>query len=496
MKYGYAYLVEKICRSAFVPRVTAESAAGINRKIRKGSVLLVPSGTHPDTNDVLTHVDFAVRNEGINLQILAEVLPQISQQEMTDYVRIKPNGTAVRKIGCLWELFCGKTIEHVRISGKYITLFDPERYVTVDQGLRIPEWKLIFNGLGTAQWCATVERTPLIDEWLKKDILGQTVEWFKRIGQVNSERALGWAYLNETKGSFELEREKVSGGKAERFAKLLRRAHEPHQVSEDFLCSLQNEVVNNDFVRAMSYRTEQNWLSNGGKGAYSVTYVPPSPSALDSLMPHWESAANTLSEHTDPIVAAAVISFGFVYLHPFMDGNGRLSRFLIHQQICSSGKLGKGQLLPISVAMKKNEQRYLSVLMAFSKPARKAWNVVYTGGTPEYDCRFDGQESMYRYWDATEQTEFLFDMASKALNEHLTEEVDFLERFDRLDASVDDAFDIPQSLRHLMINAFLSNGCKLSLNFRKKFLYKIPTQAMDWLDENGSDILESVGLSV
>ena len=32
---------------------------------------------------------------------------------------------------------------------------------------------------------------------------------------------------------------------------------------------------------------------------------------------------------TDPVVAAAALSFGFVYIHPFEDGNGRIDRWLI-----------------------------------------------------------------------------------------------------------------------------------------------------------------------
>jgi Fic family protein len=27
----------------------------------------------------------------------------------------------------------------------------------------------------------------------------------------------------------------------------------------------------------------------------------------------------------DPVIAAAVLAFGFVYIHPFVDGNGRIT---------------------------------------------------------------------------------------------------------------------------------------------------------------------------
>lgn len=81
--------------------------------------------------------------------------------------------------------------------------------------------------------------------------------------------------------------------------------------------------------------------------------------------------ANHAPREIDPIVAASIASFGFVYIHPFMDGNGRLSRFLFHKALCTSGQLEKGALLPVSVAMKRNERQYLETLQAFSIPARE-----------------------------------------------------------------------------------------------------------------------------
>src|SRR5690606_37839518 len=36
-----------------------------------------------------------------------------------------------------------------------------------------------------------------------------------------------------------------------------------------------------------------------------------------------------LKGNMDPVAAAAALSFGFVYIHPFEDGNGRLHRWLI-----------------------------------------------------------------------------------------------------------------------------------------------------------------------
>jgi Fic family protein len=37
-----------------------------------------------------------------------------------------------------------------------------------------------------------------------------------------------------------------------------------------------------------------------------------------------------IKDDIHPVVAAAMIAFGFVFIHPFEDGNGRIHRYLIH----------------------------------------------------------------------------------------------------------------------------------------------------------------------
>ena len=37
-----------------------------------------------------------------------------------------------------------------------------------------------------------------------------------------------------------------------------------------------------------------------------------------------------LNSNLDAVLTATVIAFGFVFIHPFEDGNGRIHRYLIH----------------------------------------------------------------------------------------------------------------------------------------------------------------------
>ena len=52
---------------------------------------------------------------------------------------------------------------------------------------------------------------------------------------------------------------------------------------------------------------------------------------LSSLMKGLIDTNNLLQESDyDPVLAAATIAFGFVFIHPLADGNGRIHRYLIH----------------------------------------------------------------------------------------------------------------------------------------------------------------------
>jgi hypothetical protein len=50
----------------------------------------------------------------------------------------------------------------------------------------------------------------------------------------------------------------------------------------------------------------------------------------------------------DPVLQAAAIAFGFVMVHPFEDGNGRLHRFLVHHVLAERRFSPPGLVFPVS----------------------------------------------------------------------------------------------------------------------------------------------------
>ncbi len=477
---GYEHLRQTLGLSAFAPDVPA-LVKPVLRVDQNAGFIAVPAGMLPDDGDLLGHVLFALKHEGTNLQILAEALPQIEPARLIAALHRTPSGKYLRIAGFLWESFAGAQLAGLPpISGATVPVFDPARYLTAPP-LRSSRWRVAFNGLGSLAYCATVRRTASIEAGLAAAVLDRANTFAEGIGKPMLDRALAWAYLGETQASFEIERETPPPDKARAFVELLRHAHEPRALSEDYLAELQAATVANPFDRAVAFRHEQNWLTSGAAGAPGISYVPPAPELVPELMHELMEFANTRARAVDPLVAAACISFGFVFIHPFMDGNGRLSRFLFHHALCQSGRLADGLILPVSIAMARHEDDYLAALQSFSRPARERWSVQMLDAD-HFDFQFRGKASIYRYWDATACVEFGLRMAEAALRHGLQAQVAFARRFDRAIKQVSAQFDIRNSILSTLVVSCLEQG-RVSKRRRDQFAHAVSDGAFDAIEQ-------------
>lgn len=63
-------------------------------------------------------------------------------------------------------------------------------------------------------------------------------------------------------------------------------------------------------------------------------HVPPNREAVRDVMPAY---FDLLREETEASVRVVLGHFIFVYIHPYMDGNGRMGRFLMNSMLASGG---------------------------------------------------------------------------------------------------------------------------------------------------------------
>ncbi|GAB2625205.1 Fic family protein [Novilysobacter erysipheiresistens] len=488
---GYEFLRQHLGLAALPPRRIAVIKP-VTRIERSTDRVAIPATVAPSFDDPLAHLLFALKHEGTDLAILIEALGQIPASRLLAELARTPSGAYIRQACFLWEHANNANLDDAPPpSGTVTPLFDPDRYVT-GPGQRNARWRVDFNGLGTLDYCATVERTDAVQAGLDADLPGRANHYAASLGGVMRDRALAWAYLHETRDSFAIEREAPSEDRARAFVALLHQAHERRPLDEDYLVDLQQATVSNAYDRAAGFRQEQNWLQGPLRGAAGITYVPPPPELVVDLMDGLMAFANHAPDEVPALVNAAIVSFGFVFIHPFMDGNGRLSRFLFHHALCRAGALQDGLILPVSVAMKKHEVEYLRTLQEFSRPVRERWKVEWLDeGRYAFDYRGDPRHGIYRYWDATEAVEFSFRMAEQALEVELRSEAEFLASYDAITRQVNERFDLRGSdLATLVLSAWDHQG-KVSKRRRDQFRPRVPEAAFDFIEEVTTEALRN-----
>ncbi|WP_428034119.1 Fic family protein [Amphritea sp.] len=476
---GYAYLLDADPIKALALDVSCQ-VMPINRKQRLENMLAIPASLIPE-DTILAHILFALKHEGVNLQILAQALTLVDELTIRETFDASPTGKYIRIACFLWEHFNRQPICRTASldRGNYVPLFDPQQYITT-QGYKDKRWRVQFNGLGSLQYCITVQRSTRLTAALNKQVLEKTEAFTASLDPDMLSRALSWAYLSETRDSFAIEKEQPDSGRMQRFTNLLRQAHNQRAIDEDYLIELQNATLNNPFERAASFRQQQNYLSNG-PGALGVTYIPPQPELCGELMECWITLVNDMPDDVDPLVLGAVVAFGFVYLHPFMDGNGRLSRFMFHHVLCQKGSLSNGLILPVSAVLHDKERDYLNVLNAYSAKVREMWDITYID-RDNLHLIFKGDASIYRYWDATACAELMADASEEAIEQYMKREVAYLSRYDALKKRINLLFDINDKDLSRLVMLCLDQKGRLSKKRRDQYRYILPDEVFDTLE--------------
>ncbi len=103
-----------------------------------------------------------------------------------------------------------------------------------------------------------------------------------------------------------------------------------------------------------------------------------------------------------------LLSFGFVYLHPLIDGNGRVSRFLINDILRRDGAVPAPYIVPVSAILQRPDLRPLSydgALELFSRPLMQQYRDQWSFGPEQrgedgviYNLQFEGYRDALHAW--------------------------------------------------------------------------------------------------
>ncbi len=408
------------------------------------------------------HLEFALKYDGTNIGILASLFAVAPQEEVLTYLKSKPTGKYARRLWFLYEFLTEVTLPLDDLKkGNYVELLDSDRYYTVTPARQVRRQRVNDNLLGDHRFCPTIRRTDCLLEFEKADLTERCQQVVAEYSPELLKRVLSYLYTKETKSSFEIEHLKPDSTRTERFVSLLQLAEKEDFCDKSHLIDLQNRIVDPRF-REDDYRENQNYVGESVAWQQEkIHFVSPRPEELPSLMDGLLASHSRMSVgEVAPVVHATAVSYGFVFLHPFEDGNGRIHRFLIHNILARQGFTPQGIMFPISASILKQTTAYDDSLESFSKPLT---------GLIEYSLDEQGRMTVhndrshwYAFIDMTSQVEAVYRFIQQTIETELVEELSFLAKYDETKRALQEIVDMPDRQIDLFIRFCLQNGGQLS----------------------------------
>lgn len=108
---------------------------------------------------------------------------------------------------------------------------------------------------------------------------------------------------------------------------LNKEAENNNTITEELILKTHNLVSGKHLTYKNSFRNDQNVVKDSETG--TIVYMPPEAKDVKSLINQMIKEFNGKNTNDIPIpIKAGIVAYEFVTIHPFWDGNGRLSRLL------------------------------------------------------------------------------------------------------------------------------------------------------------------------
>lgn len=418
------------------------------------------------------HLRFALKHEGINLEVLSALFQAAPVRELTAWIKRSPTSRYTRTAWFLYEWLTNKELPIPDLTqGNYFSVLDSKRYYAFprEQGaIGQKRYRILNNLPGERAYCPLIRRTDELARFEALRLDKKADALVKRYPSELLDRAAQYLCAKETKSSYAIEHLTSDKRRTARFVRLLQQAGSMPCFTVEELVRLQNLIVEDRYA-AQGFRDSQNYVGQSlGPMRELVHYVPPKPEDLSELMFGWMSTCRRLQAGgLHPVVTAAVAGFGFVFLHPFDDGNGRLHRFLLHHVLAAGEFSPPGVALPVSATMLKQMNRYDAALEAYSSEIAK--RVEYELDDKGAMTVTNETSRFYRYPDLTAQTEALFGFIRETIDTEMVPELEYLAAFDAARTGILRAIDMPDRRLTLFIRFCLQGNGRLSKSKRKRF---------------------------
>lgn len=479
---GYAWLIERYdLRIPLPPRLAG--IAAVHHKVETPEWLLL-TPRHAPEETLAGHLAFALKWEGLNLSALAALVRAASPHTLAEIIRGAPNGRYTRRLWFAVEWLTGTTLDVPDVDKKraVVLALDPDKQIALTSG-ELSERHRVRNTLpGTPDFCPLVRLTPELVRVRARalDERARTV-----VGRTHPDviaRAAAFLQLSDSKASFAIEQETVGADRARRWAQAIARAG-TESLSVETLEALQKVVIEDHRFVPLGLRD-----AGGFVGEHDRESRQPLPQHVSARWDDLQSLMRGLIAYReralrygmDAVAAAASMAFGFVYIHPFVDGNGRLHRWLIHHVLAALKYAPPNVVFPVSATMLRELDLYKAVLESYSAPLLPCidWRSTASGNVEVLNATGDH----YRFFDATAHAEFLYHCIEDAVDRDWPAEVAYLEAYDRFAVGVQEMVDMPHTTVDLLHRFLRQHSGHLSERARAKEFGALTDEEVGWVE--------------
>ncbi|MCL7421779.1 MAG: Fic family protein [Methylobacter sp.] len=478
-KLGYAWLKECF-NLEFIqvePECFSEKIASIKQENAQRH--LYPESYRPKDTTV-DHFTFAMKYEALNLQCLAAVFQQLGVDEEIEHaLALNPGGKYTRLMGFYYELLTGKALNVKKLNtGNYVDAVDQEGYY-ISPSIKERKFRINNNLTGSGKLSMLIKRNEniLSDDALKRLLMASVAEYPVEFLY----RATRYLISKETKSSNEIESENISPNKMIRFVSALETINNEALTKKKLIETL--NIIKDKHYHEFDYRYEQNYLGDSSFNYISaVDYVTPKPADAHELMDEWFVVRDRVMQSDMPSIAkAAALSSCFVFIHPFMDGNGRMSRYIMQDTLYRTGVIDQQYSLPLSSGILLELRKYYDVLNEKSKKIMKHidFHLDHHGRlTVEGDTC-----DLYRHLCFDSDALFLSEIAKKVTQELIPEELEKLKLFDTICQDLKENIDLPNKDISLIATLLINNQGRISIKKRKGALMHVATESLNYAEQ-------------
>ena len=411
---------------------------------------------------------FALRYEGINLLVLKKLFEKLPEEEIAELVQIEPVGQYSRKIWFLYEWLFGKQLPLPDLKkGNFVPVINDKLQYAV-KGTRSSRHRIINNLPGTPGFCPLIRKTTTLKHYIHADLPEKRNNYLQGIRKDILQRASAFVLLKDSRASFTIEGESPKSKRAARWGRVIGQAGTRRLSQEEFI-RLQQEVIENPRFVHLGFRKtggfvgEHDRMTGEPMPAHLSARWQDIPSLMEELLKTYDTLLNG---EIDAVLAATIIAFGFVFIHPFEDGNGRIHRYLIHHMLAEKQFARQGMIFPVSASILDHIDEYRQALESYSTPLldfidweeTEGHNVRIIGNTADY----------YRYFDATRQAEFLYYCVNDTIEHIIPNEVSYMTKYDEFKQFLEDKYEMPDKLVSQLARVLEQNEGKLSKRAKTK----------------------------